>query len=79
MVPRAGLEPAQSRDHEILSLARIPISPPRPPYVTGGVPRTRPIRTLVETFRAPMRFETHASKNLLLIRDDANPNQTTCL
>src|SRR4030067_3838798 len=40
MVPRAGLEPAQSHDHEILSLARIPISPPRPPYVTGGVPRT---------------------------------------
>jgi hypothetical protein len=30
MVPRAGLEPAQSFDHEILSLARIPISPPRP-------------------------------------------------
>jgi hypothetical protein len=30
MVPRAGLEPAQSLDHEILSLARIPISPPRP-------------------------------------------------
>ena len=30
MVPRAGLEPAQSHDHEILSLARIPISPPRP-------------------------------------------------
>jgi hypothetical protein len=29
MVPRAGLEPAQSCDHEILSLARIPISPPR--------------------------------------------------
>ena len=29
MVPRAGLEPAQSLDHEILSLARIPISPPR--------------------------------------------------
>ncbi len=29
MVPRAGLEPAQSFDHEILSLARIPISPPR--------------------------------------------------
>ena len=30
MVPRAGFEPAQSLDHEILSLARIPISPPRP-------------------------------------------------
>jgi hypothetical protein len=30
LVPRAGLEPAQSHDHEILSLARIPISPPRP-------------------------------------------------
>ena len=29
MVPRAGLEPAQSLDHEILSLARMPISPPR--------------------------------------------------
>lgn len=29
MVPRAGLEPAQSFDHEILSLARMPISPPR--------------------------------------------------
>ena len=29
LVPRAGLEPAQSHDHEILSLARIPISPPR--------------------------------------------------
>ena len=29
VVPRAGFEPAQSLDHEILSLARIPISPPR--------------------------------------------------
>jgi hypothetical protein len=29
MVPRAGLEPAQSHDHEILSLARMPVSPPR--------------------------------------------------
>ncbi len=41
LVPRAGLEPAQSRDHEILSLARIPISPPRPSHPLGGMPKSR--------------------------------------
>jgi hypothetical protein len=42
MVPRAGLEPAQSYDHEILSLARIPISPPRPHHLLAGVPEVAP-------------------------------------
>ena len=36
LVPRAGFEPAQSLDHEILSLARIPISPPRPSHITAA-------------------------------------------
>src|SRR4030043_2272388 len=42
LVPRAGLEPAQSFDHEILSLARIPISPPRPSHRLEGVARVAP-------------------------------------
>ena len=29
MVPRAGLEPARANAHQILSLARLPIPPPR--------------------------------------------------
>ena len=47
MVPRAGLEPAQSLDHEILSLARIPISPPRPDLTDSPVDRSlrRPDKT----------------------------------
>ena len=29
MVPQAGLEPARAKAHKILSLARLPIPPPR--------------------------------------------------
>ena len=42
LVPRAGLEPAQSHDHEILSLARIPISPPRPVTLLASSGETSP-------------------------------------
>ena len=49
-MPRAGLEPAQSHDHEILSLARIPISPPRPLTSLVASPSTRPSVPLPKRF-----------------------------
>jgi hypothetical protein len=33
VVPRAGLEPARPNGHQILSLACLPIPPPRPKHV----------------------------------------------
>ena len=64
LVPRAGFEPAQSLDHEILSLARIPISPPRPSHISAAC------------LHAQVCFCTQAWQESLLIRRDALPPVT---
>ena len=64
-VPRAGIEPARPCDREILSLLRLPISPPRQAFSLRRGRELNPRMSVLQTEALPLRH--HAILPHLLV------------